>query len=342
MTEPRRNFFRQAALAGAGVTFAASPYSDACASTTDNAGKLPREVRLATLSLQGISASNSEQMVSRVLSIMEAIVPSQPDCICLPETFNRMNVSSNIPVEAEAAERLGGLAARFAEFAARHRCYVVCPIHTRDGNRFYNSAIFIDRQGGYVGEYRKCHTTTDEMNAEVCPGPLDVPVFDTDFGKVGAQICFDIQWDAGWKTLKEKGAEVVFWPSAFAGGKMVAARAWQNQYCIVSSTAKDTSRICDIDGAELSATNRWHPWTIARVNLEKAFLHTWPYVQRFPEILAKYGSRIRIYSHGEEEWSIIESRDAEVKVAEVLQEFELRTLREHLTAADSEQVRRRA
>jgi predicted amidohydrolase len=288
-----------------------------------------------------MSARDSEQMVAKILSVMNSIVPSQPDCICLPETFNRMNVSSSIPIEDEAAERLGGVATRFAEFAAKHKCYVICPIHTRDGDRLYNSAIVIDRQGEYVGEYRKSHTTVDEMAAHVCPGPLEVPVFETDFGKVGAQICFDVQWDAGWRQLQQQGAEIVFWPSAFAGGKMLAARAWQNQYCIVTSTAKDASRVYDFDGSVLAATNRWQPWTIASVNLERAFLHTWPYVQRFPEILAKYGDRIHIQSHGEEEWSIIESRDPELTVAEIMREFELKTIREHLALATSEQVQQR-
>lgn len=71
-------------------------------------------------------------------------------------------------------------------------------------------------------------------------------------------------------------------------------------------------------------------------------MHTWPYVQRFPEILDKYGDRIRIYSHGEEEWSIFESRDAELTIATLMQEFELKTLREHLTQANTEQFQRRA
>lgn len=341
MSEPRRQFFKQAALGSAGVVLATRANSPAEAAAPHRIERLPREVRLATISQEGMSALNSDQMVARILHVMESIAPSKPDLICLPETFNRMHVSNNVPIAEEAAERVGGIAAPFAEFAAKHGCYVVCPIHTREGDRLYNSAIFIDRAGGYVGEYRKCHTTTGEMSIQVCPGPLDVPVFETDFGKVGAQICFDVQWDSGWRQLQEQGAEIVLWPSAFAGGKMLAARAWQNQYCIVTSTAKDASRIYDIDGTELANTNRWHPWAIATVNLEKALLHTWPYVQRFPEILAKYGDSIRIYSHGEEEWSIIESRDPELTVAKVMREFELKTLREHLAQATSEQVQRR-
>lgn len=341
MSEGRRHFFKQAAVGSAGLAMAAAVTSSSQAAKGTQARRLPREVRLATISQQGMHANNSDQMVKKILDIMAQVAEAEPDVICLPECFNRMNVSNNVPIAQESAEGIDGIAASMAEFAAKHQCHVVCPIHTRDGDRLYNSAIFIDRQGKYVGEYRKCHTTTDEMSVQVCPGPTEVPVFETDYGKVGAQICFDMQWDAGWKALQNQGAEVVFWPSAFAGGKMVNARAWQNQYCIVTSTAKDTSKICDFDGTELAATSRWHQWAIGTVNLEKAFLHTWPYVQRFPEIQKKYGAAIRITSHGEEEWSIIESRSPDVKVADVMQEFDLKTIREHLAEADAMQVQRR-
>lgn len=61
----------------------------------------------------------------------------------------------------------------------------------------------------------------------------------------------------------------------------------------------------------------------APVNLEKAFLHTWPHVRRFGEIQAKYDRKVRIHNFAEEEWSIIESRSPEVKIADHLWEFEL-------------------
>jgi len=64
------------------------------------------------------------------------------------------------------------------------------------------------------------------MNNGVTPGALKPPVFRTDFGVVGAQICFDMEWHDGWQNLRKGGAEIVFWPSAFAGGTAVNAKAW--------------------------------------------------------------------------------------------------------------------
>ncbi len=334
----RRKFLKNSALAASSAWFVGAAARPAPAARVPRTDRLPREVWIATISLAGMRATDSADMTRQVLALMKEIVPHEPDVICLPETFAVSNMSASVPELRERAEAgIGAVARPFAEFAQQHNCYVVCPIHTREEDRFYNSAVFIDRQGQYVGAYHKIHPTTGEMDKGISPGPLNPPVFETDFGTVGAQICFDIEWQDGWSKLSEAGAEVVFWPSAFAGGAMVNAKAWQHQYTVVSSTLKNTSKICDVGGNEVAKTSHWNQWVCAPINLEKAFLHTWPYVTRFDEVQAKYGRQVRITTYAEEEWSIIESRSPEIKIADVLQEFEFKTIREHLAEADQQQ-----
>jgi len=300
-------------------------------------GRLPREVIIATVAQEGLRADSPKQMVDEMLVRMREVGQMNPDVICLPEIFPFSNINKRVSVADVAEEGIGPILEPFAKFAADHRCYVVCPVYTKQGGKCFNAAVFLDRQGKILGEYRKTYATVDEIEAGVLPGPKNPPVFETDFGKVGAQICFDIEWDSGWKHLRDVGAEIVFWPSAFAGGRMVNTRAWQNRYCVVSSTNKDVSKICDITGDELAATSRWHPWVCATINLEKVFLHTWPFVNRFKDIVAKYGSRVRITTHAFEEWSIIESRHPTLRIADVMAEFELVSIDEHLRAAEKQQ-----
>lgn len=338
-----RRSFLGGSLIGAGLaSMASGRIANAAApeSLRPKADRLPREVWIASIAMQGMQADSPRNMGQQLLQVMEEIAPMQPDVICLPETCLVSNLSKAAPKPRDIAERpIGELLQPFADFARDHACYVVCPIHTLQDEKIYNAAVFLDRSGQVLGEYRKAHPTTGEMSAGITPGPLEPPVFQTDFGKVSAQICFDIEWSETWRSLQQSQAEIVFWPSAFAGGQMVNAKAWQHQYCVVSSTLKDTSKICDVTGEEVAKTSRWNQWVCAPVNLEKAFLHTWPYVQRFDEILAQYGRKVAIHNFGEEEWSIIESRSPDVKVADILREFDLKTLQDHLATADSEQCR---
>ncbi|MHB8903276.1 MAG: carbon-nitrogen hydrolase family protein [Thermoguttaceae bacterium] len=340
-----RRSFLQAATAGTGLGVLAHAGAGLGAApkpaAPDTPPRLPREVWVASVTQDGLSAGNYHDMIKAMLARMEQVVPFRPDIICLPEVFPFVNLPDGRPPLDEVAEEpIGAVCEPFAEFARQHRCHVVCPVYTRQDGRYYNAAVFIGREGQLVGEYRKMHPTVDEMQRGIEPGPLDPPVFETDFGKVGAQVCFDIEWTDGWEKLRRKGAEIVFWPSAFAGGAMVGAKAVQNHYCVVS-TRKGTTRICDITGEELATTGHFAHFVCAPVNLEKVFLHTWPFCQRFPEIHARYGRKVRIRTFHEEEWSILESRSPDVRVADVMKEFDLQTRDEMIDESDQAQHARR-
>ncbi|MBE0534502.1 MAG: twin-arginine translocation signal domain-containing protein [Phycisphaerae bacterium] len=339
----RRDFLKTAGLGLAMTTtgISAAQPADEALSPTPRDRRLPREVWVGTLSLAGLSADTPEQMVRRIFARMEQMTNYQPDIVCLPEVFPFMNVSKP-PAMAEclqlSAEVVAGSAASFAK---QNKCYVVCPVYTQAEGRYYNSAVIIDRTGKILGEYRKTHPTIDEMEQGVMPGPDDPPVFDTDFGKIGAQICFDVNWPDGWRKLGDKGAEIVFWPSAFAGGRMLNAWACMNKYHVVTSTRHDPTRIIDVTGDELAATGRFRTWVCAPVNLEKAFVHVWPYPRQIEALQAKYGRGVRVRILGDEEWAIIESRTPDLKIADALKEFEIPVHREHIARADAAQKRLR-
>ncbi len=303
--------------------------------------RLPREVWLASVSCDGIEARDPDDMVTRMLGRMKEALPYKPDVICLPENFP-CQCASRPSLEEISEVPLGPVTKRFAAFAAQHHTNVICATRTMEKGRYYNSAVVIDRQGKLVGEYRKTRLTAGEMRSGLTPGPLDPPVFDLDIGRVGIQICFDIEYLDGWQRLNEKGAEIVFWPSAFAGGRKLNMLAQLFHYVVVSSTRRKVNKICDIDGTVPAQTGLWNPYLCCGpVNLEKVFLHTWPFCRRFKEIKAKYGRRIKITTFHEEEWSIIESRSADVKIAQVMKEFDLKAFDAYMKESEVMQSERR-
>lgn len=332
----RRNFVRNASagtISAAAVGISNFTYGQQQAPAIDR----PREVWVATMTNVNGSGKPFKEGIQAMLEQMEHAVSYKPDIYCLPETFLDPAQRS---LQTNAEDGSGKIAGPFQEFAKKHNCYVICPINTVEKGKYYNAAVLIDRQGKMVGEYRKCRITEGEVeDMGITPGPLDPPVFKTDFGTIGIQICFDIEWPEAWRTLAKKGAEIVFWPSAFAAGKKLNTKAWENQYYIVSSTLKNTTRIIDITGQEIATSGNWSNWGVcAPVNLEKAFLASWPYVESFPAIQKKYGRKIRISSLHEEEFSIIESLSADVKIADVMKEFKLKTYREHIQSAENKQA----
>ncbi len=340
----RRVFLKNSML---GVGAVATPASLLSSPQEKNVSKLSesdRIVWIASLTQDGITGSTVKETIQAAIKQMEYAVPFSPDIYCLPEVFHVSGVKGGRPPIKEAAENgTGNIIAPFQTFAKTHACYIVCDVYTQHGGKYYNAALLIDRKGKVVGEYQKARLTVDEMENGLTPGPLTVPVFQTDFGTIGIQICHDIQWSDGWEQLADKGAEIVFWPSAFAGGERINMRAWTNRYCVVSSTRKNTTKICDITGEEIATSGIWNTWGVcAPVNLEKAFLHSWPYSRKFPAIQKKYGRKVNCYSLHEEEISIIEVLAPGLKIKDILQEFDLISYKESLRVAEEQQAKLRA
>ncbi|MEN8202341.1 MAG: carbon-nitrogen hydrolase family protein [Bacteroidota bacterium] len=334
--ESRRDFIRKSALGIGGVTSAGLGAKGAAPGEKgEQPGNTPREVWIAALSQHEIVANGSGEMVSRMLGIMDEIVPLKPDIICLPELFPFSNIGKRPPLSESAEKPVGPVIAPFSDFAKKHGCYVICPTYTEENGKYYNAAVLLDRKGNPAGEYRKMFPTAGEMSRGISPGPAEPPVFETDFGKIGIQICFDSEWIDGWSRLQRAGAEIVFWPSAYSGGEKLNAFARLFNYYLVSSTRKDSSRILDMTGADMVTSGRWEPnWVCAPVNLEKVVIPSWPYYVHFKNIESRYGRNVRITTLHNEEISIIESLSTDLKVADILEEFEIKSRRIYLQEAE--------
>lgn len=304
--------------------------------------RLPREVWAAAVSIKGLwPVDTVEQRMKDVLDRMENVFPFAPDVIVIPETINLSWVRETKPLEeiAEEENSPGPITSMLAEVAKRQKCYITAPVVTKNDGRFYNSCILLDRGGNIAGVSHKVRPTATEMipgqyyaRGGVTPGALRPPVFKTDFGKVGMQICADASWEENWQSLKRDGAEVVLFPSQGPYTNTLSNHAWVNHYYIVSATGED-SCIIDMTGDVIASDGEFARWVCAPINLEKEFLHIWPQVRKFDDIQKKYGRKIRLNIYHKENWATIESLDPDVKVRDVLKEYELPTYDEQL--ADS-------
>lgn len=335
----RRDFFKKSIVASGGIIASGSLSGINKDTTTNYQKKLPREITIATVSQEELNAKDPMDMQRQIMNILkENVHIYNPDIICLPEIYPFVNNEERNISLKKKVEISSFIVEEMSEYSRTNQCYIVCPLYTTEGDNIYNAAVIIDRVGRKIGEYRKIHTTLDEMSKGVSPGAFDQPLINTDFGKIGIQICFDIEYEDGWKHLRNKGADIIFWPSAFSGGQMVSTKAWENRCVMVSSAWKDSSRIYDITGDVIAETGRWNMNFISgKVNLEKAFLHTWPSVTQFEDILIKYGNKINIKTYHEEEWSIIESLSPEIHIADILKEFNLRSRQQLLKDAENRQ-----
>jgi len=294
---------------------------------------MSRKVRVATVAQLGSGGPTVEENRERMGELIEQAGAEKPDVICLPETFLELNVE--FLELTEVAETVPGTTTDMVSALARkHRCYIICPLTAIHDGKFMNDAVLIDRRGQVVGAYSKIRPVVssakfEDLEKGITPG-AEAKVFETDFGRIGVQICFDINWDEPWAELKRKGAEIVFWPSAYDGGKHLSIHAWNQHYYVVSAVKSRYARIIDIMGEVLAVTGHRDPIAAHTIDLDVGLFHTDFNMVQIPKIRAKYGPDVTIRIWHEEALFTLDANQDDLSVDDIVSEFLLDPLDAYL------------
>ena len=147
--------------------------------------------------------------------------------------------------------------ALFSQLARRHGMYLVAgSFLRRQGDAFRNRALLFALDGR-VGWQDKLRLTGYEKQAGcIVPGD-ELKVFDTDFGRVGINICYDVEFPLFARAQTEAGAALLLVPSCTdteAGAWRVRigcqARALENQVpvvCAVTAGVSEWSPALDVN-----------------------------------------------------------------------------------------------
>jgi len=87
--------------------------------------------------------------------------------------------------------------------------------HGRDHR--VTAELALDADGTFLGKYRKMHIPDDPLYYEkfyFTPGDLGFPNFQTQYGKIGVQICWDQWYPEGSRVTALSGAQVIFYPTS--------------------------------------------------------------------------------------------------------------------------------
>jgi beta-ureidopropionase len=266
-------------------------------------------VRVATLSQAGSFCRSVEGNREHVASLVDQAGHAGVDLVCLPEAFT----ARNVPVRgaAEVAEPLPGpTTERFAALARKHRCYVVCPLYSRHDGLLWNSAVLLDREGAIAAVYDKACPAADQAGFEggVTPG-APARCLRLDFGTIGVQICFDLEFGAGWAGLAAEGARLVVWPAAHDGGLRVRARALEHGFHVVTAVRDGAARAIDPCGGVVAETSPQERFRVARLNLDYAVAYAPGEGGVRARVRERYGDRVEVTWHPGEARLLVASLD---------------------------------
>jgi predicted amidohydrolase len=242
------------------------------ASLTQTAAPAARNVKVASVNHRPRGTKTSEQNLQQFAKFIDEAGAQQADVICLPEGIT---VCGTRLTYAAAAEPIPGPSTAFlGQCAARNKAYVVAGIYERDGRGVFNTSVLIGRDGKLIGKYRKVCLPREEIDGGITPG-TEYPVFDTDFGRVGMMICWDVSYPEVARELSARGAEMILMPIWGGNETLAKARAIENQVYVVASGYDFRTAIYDRAGEAVAKAGEKSEVIYAQFDLNQRLMWPW-------------------------------------------------------------------
>jgi N-carbamoylputrescine amidase len=161
----------------------------------------------------------AENLARAIVKVREAAARGA-QIICLPELFRSPYFCREENADLfQLAEPIPGPTTEALSAIARELkvALVVSVFERRAAGVYHNSAAVIDADGAMLGRYRKMHIPEDPLYYEkfyFTPGDLGFPNFDTRYGRIGVQICWDQWYPEGARLTSLRGAQILFYPTS--------------------------------------------------------------------------------------------------------------------------------
>ncbi|HEV7350100.1 bifunctional GNAT family N-acetyltransferase/carbon-nitrogen hydrolase family protein [Telluribacter sp.] len=174
-------------------------------------------IRIGVVQWQMRLFNNVQAFYDQVEFFVDAVSSYKADFILFPEFFNMPLLAEfNYLPEPQAIRQLASyteeVRKKMQEFAISYNVNIVGgSMPLMDEGELYNAAYLYRRDGTYE-EYRKIHITPNEVRHYGMVGGDDVQIFDTDCGKIGLVICYDVEFPELSRLLAKQGMEILFVP----------------------------------------------------------------------------------------------------------------------------------
>jgi predicted amidohydrolase/GNAT superfamily N-acetyltransferase len=174
-------------------------------------------VRLGLIQWQMRPYKNLEELLQQAEFFIDAVSGYRSDFALFPEFFNApLMAEDNHLTEPEAirnlAQHTSAIVKRFSELAISYNINIISgSLPEIKDNLLYNVGYLCKRDGN-VERYEKLHVTPDEVKVWGMERGNKLKVFDTDCGKIGILICYDVEFPELSRLLADDGMDILFVP----------------------------------------------------------------------------------------------------------------------------------
>ena len=223
-------------------------------------GGRPSDVRIGAVQWQMRPTRSLEDLYTQIEYFVDAVSGYQADVLLFPEFFNGPLMAPwNDQGPAEAVRQLAGyteaIRDEMVRLAVAYNINIIAgSMPEYDGEALRNVCYLCRRDGTWDRQY-KVHVTPDEVNYWGLKGGDRVTVFDTDFGKIGILICYDVEFPELPRLMAEEGMHILFVPywtdtknSYLRVRRCAQARAIENEcYVVITGSVGNLPRVENMD-----------------------------------------------------------------------------------------------
>lgn len=174
-------------------------------------------VRLGLVQWQMRHFNSIDKFYEQVEFFINVTSDYKADFVLFPELFNTpllapFNHLSERESMLKLAEYTEEIKEKISDFAVSYNVNIISgSMPIVENNDLYNVSYLLHRDGK-IDEYRKIHITPNERKYYGMKGGNEIKVFDTDCGKVGLVICYDVEFPELPRILADQGMKILFVP----------------------------------------------------------------------------------------------------------------------------------
>jgi predicted amidohydrolase len=190
----------------------------------------------------------------RILGLMDQMAGQGAKLVVFPECALSGYVFEDIDEARQAAEPVPGPSTdAIAETCGQLGTYAVVGMLEDAGEAIYNSAVLCGPEG-LIGVYRKTHLPFLGVDKLTALGPDPYRVYETNIGRIGMLICYDLRFPEPARCLALGGADMIVVPTNWPQGAdtspdfIAPARAVENRVFLIAVNRAGTERSASFIG----------------------------------------------------------------------------------------------
>ncbi|MCB0650833.1 MAG: carbon-nitrogen hydrolase family protein [Saprospiraceae bacterium] len=174
-------------------------------------------VRLGLIQWQMRLYKDLEGLLQQAEYFIDAVSGYRSDFALFPEFFNAPLMAENNHLSEpeairELAKHTAAVVERFSSLAISYNINIITGSMPEIVNDRLHNAGYLCRRDGTIDRFEKLHITPDEARVWGMQGGRELKSFDTDCGKIGILICYDIEFPELSRLLADDGVDILFVP----------------------------------------------------------------------------------------------------------------------------------